>query len=339
MLFKPIKPTTLSLLTTMHCTAQCKNCCFQCSPRKRERMDLNHIYQYIDKILSYYPSIKTIVFSGGECTSIKSDLLKGIIYANKKGLTTRIVTNAYWATSYEKAYSFLVKLKEHGLNEINYSTGDDHQEWIPYENIINACLASRNLGFNTVVNVEAHLNSSFNRTIFIKDKRISKYIGNNMSDSNCIKIMQGVWMPVTDEAKEERKHQKKEVPPHYNTCNSIFHTIAITPNGDIYCCCGLTCLQNQTLKVGNIQYSTKASIESNQFEDLLKIWIHTEGPIKILEFLYRNTPIKKNEIDYSMHICEVCMMLFNSPHFIADIKKHINQILPNIMLKYNLSIK
>lgn len=332
-----IEPKVLSLLTTMYCTAQCRNCCFQCSPKNRDSMSLNDMLFYIDKIKDNFHSIKTVVFSGGECTSLKEDLLNAISYSKKKGLTTRIVTNAFWATSYEKSYEFLNRLRQHGLDEINYSTGDDHQEWVPYDNIINACLAARDIGFNVLINVESHPKSSFNSFVFERDNRISKYIGKDLLDPNCIKIMQGVWMPIDEEAKQKREHI--DVIPQYKPCDSLFQTLSIVPNGDIYCCCGLTCLKNSFLKIGNAHFFSKKDIISNQFDDLLKVWIHIEGPYKVLEFLYRNDPQKLSNIDYSMHVCEVCHTIFNDIQNIKDIKENILQVLPNIILKYNLSLK
>ena len=321
----------------MYCTAQCRNCCFQCNPKNRDRMSLNDMLSYIDKISENFPSIKVVVFSGGECTSLKDDLLKAILHSKKKGLKTRVVTNAFWATSYEKSYEFLNKLKQYGLDEINYSTGDDHQEWVPYENIINACLAARKIGFNVLVNIESHPNSSFNSSVFEKDERISKYLGKDVLDSNSIKVMQGIWMPVDEDAKQKRVHIKAV--PQYKPCESLFQTLAVIPNGDIYCCCGLTCLKNPFLKIGNVYRSSKQDLILNQFDDLLKIWMHTEGPYKVLEFLYRNDSLKLSQIDYSMHICEVCHIIFSNINHLSNIRESISQILPNIILKYNLSLK
>lgn len=289
MIVPNFEPSVLSLLTTMYCTAKCRNCCFQCSPHRKEKMTLCEMKSYIDIVGKEFPTVKIVVFSGGECTSLKDDLLNSIQYAHENGFKTRIVTNAFWASSYDKAYNQLFLFKQYGLDEINYSTGDDHQEWVPYENIVNACLAARSLGFNVLVNVESHPDSSFNSSVFKNDIRISRYLGEDIFDSNSIKIMQGIWMPVDEQEKHNRIHVK--VKPQYKACESLFETLAIIPNGDIYCCCGLTCLENPFLKVGNIHSSSRQEIMSNQFDDILKIWMHTEGPYKILEFLYKDNRV------------------------------------------------
>lgn len=304
-----IYPTTLSLLTTMYCTAQCLNCCFQCSPKRKERMSFEDIKFYIDKTVSLFPTIQLVVFSGGESFSLKEDLIQSVQYATNKKLSTRIVTNGFWAISYKKAYSILKSLKEAGLHEINFSTGDDHQEWVQYDNIVYGCLAARSLGINALVNIETHPNSTFGRDIFEKDERIFPFIGKEMHNPDHIKIMQGVWLPFDENTKKMRDAAPKSyrsITPTYKSCETMFHTISLMPNGDIYSCCGLTCLQIPYLRIGNMKNSTVQSIISNQFDDVLKIWLRTEGPVRILEFLYKNSPDKLKQIDYSKHICEVC---------------------------------
>lgn len=33
--------TTLTFLTTYTCTSACRNCCFQCHPKRKERLTVN----------------------------------------------------------------------------------------------------------------------------------------------------------------------------------------------------------------------------------------------------------------------------------------------------------
>lgn len=78
MIVPNFEPSVLSLLTTMYCTAKCRNCCFQCSPHRKEKMTLCEMKSYIDIVGKEFPTVKIVVFSGGECTSLKDDLLNSI---------------------------------------------------------------------------------------------------------------------------------------------------------------------------------------------------------------------------------------------------------------------
>ena len=124
-----IPPKTISLLTTYKCSAVCKNCCFGCNPRIREQLSVDEMKSYIDKSLSAYRStLKVLVLTGGECMLLGNKIYEIIKHGKENGLLVRIVTNGYWAKSYRIAFNKLQKLKNAGLYEINFSTGDDHLE-------------------------------------------------------------------------------------------------------------------------------------------------------------------------------------------------------------------
>lgn len=60
-----IYPKIIAFLMTKQCTAQCKMCCFGCSPNTKEKMPL----EWIDKIIeesTQIDTVETIGFSGGE---------------------------------------------------------------------------------------------------------------------------------------------------------------------------------------------------------------------------------------------------------------------------------
>lgn len=74
-----ISPNTLSLLTTYYCTAACKNCCFECNQERRGRMSFKQMETYISECVKAFPTIRLVVFSGGECFSRKYSYKIGII--------------------------------------------------------------------------------------------------------------------------------------------------------------------------------------------------------------------------------------------------------------------
>lgn len=63
-----INPQILTLITTYKCTAACENCCFNCSPQYSRLMSISEIKEYISTCKATFPSIKVVVFTGGECT-------------------------------------------------------------------------------------------------------------------------------------------------------------------------------------------------------------------------------------------------------------------------------
>lgn len=197
-------PKVVTLLTTFKCTAQCNNCCFQCSPKSQKKMGLDEMKTWLGKCLDTYPTIKMVVFSGGECTLLGKSLFDIIDFVSSHEVSTRIVTNAWWAKSYDVAYDFVARLKERGLTEINFSTGDEHQQWVPFENVRNAALAAYKQGVICAINIETHDQSVFDfNKYLLKDKLFASCCSNNMlNDGKSIYIEHGVWAPMNEKVKK-----------------------------------------------------------------------------------------------------------------------------------------
>lgn len=60
-----IPPTMLGLITTRKCSAACRNCCFECSPKEVQRLSLDEMEMYVDEAMSSYDSIQTVILTGG----------------------------------------------------------------------------------------------------------------------------------------------------------------------------------------------------------------------------------------------------------------------------------
>jgi MoaA/NifB/PqqE/SkfB family radical SAM enzyme len=135
---------SLVILPTYRCSAACQDCCFGSNPRVKGEISYENIIKYIDEA-TQIKSISLLVFSGGEAFLLGDKLDNAIEYATNKGLRTRIVTNAYWAYDENAAFKRLKKLKDKGLTELNASTGDFHQQFVPIDRVINATIASLKL--------------------------------------------------------------------------------------------------------------------------------------------------------------------------------------------------
>ena len=161
-----INPAILTFITTYTCTSACKNCCFQCSPKRKEKLTVDEMKQYIDASIESYSRLKLMVLTGGEPFIYGKKIEDIIQHASKAGLMTRIVSNGFWAKNYDSAYKRIQSLKEAGLTEINFSTGDDHLEFVPIKTIKNGALASLRQGMTVVINVEAAQDRKFDSKFF-----------------------------------------------------------------------------------------------------------------------------------------------------------------------------
>lgn len=324
MICNVVEPKILSLITTDKCTAACRNCCFQCSPQLKQRMSLEQMKFWIDETVSDFPDVKSCVFTGGECTTLGVDLIKVLNYASCQELKTRIVTNAHWAIDEIKSLSYLKRLKDVGLDELNLSTGDEHQKWIPYDRIVYACLAAVQLNIFVAVNVESTRNSKFTSRQMKEDIRISKYIANGK-----IIVKDSLWIEF--DATNDNSNVVDEL--NNGPCTNLFNTISISPDGHLYACCGLTCKGNRFLNVGDLQLHSLRQLYDEQFDDLIKIWLYTHGPKKIYTYLCEKKGLDNDSYKYS-HICSLCHRVLMEERNMDIIKSDIHNILPSIMLKY-----
>lgn len=325
MLNKIIEPKNISLITTERCTASCYNCCFQCSPQKKRRMSLQTMITRIDEIVRDFPNVISCVFTGGECTTLGNDLIKILEYVQTKNLKSRIVTNGHWAITKAKALSYLKKLHNAGLNELNLSTGDEHQKWIPYDRIVYACQAANQLGIFVAVNIESTSSSLFTSKSMLEDVRVSQKIKNGE-----IIVKDSLWI---DFHKDISQNSAKTEVLNDGPCTNLFNTISISPDDHLFACCGLTCKNNKYLDLGDIQKYSIRKLYIEQFDDLMKLWLYTHGPKKIYTFLCDEKNICDDSFKYP-HICSLCHHILNCSENMDIIRAKITDILPSVMLKY-----
>ncbi|MDR3218420.1 MAG: hypothetical protein LBU22_05475 [Dysgonamonadaceae bacterium] len=335
-----IPPTQLSLLVTNKCTAACQNCCFQCNPKNKDRLSLDKMKQYVDQAVDAYSTIQLLVITGGECFTLGTDLNKIIKYSSDKGLFIRVVTNGYWAKSPEKARIILEKLVEAGLNEINFSTGDEHQMWVPYDNIIHGIISALELNLTTAVNVESSKLSEFSINQLKSDCRLEKYI--HFLHKKLF-LLGGVWMPFNKSTEEELntfgEERKKELPillqQNKSRCSSLFNSISIDPFHQVIACCGLTVGYIPYLRMGLAKKYPLKFLYEYQFQDFLKIWLFTEGPEKILAFCRIKLNLPPIETT-KWHICQICIEIFRNEQYILILQQNYGEVFQSVLLKYSL---
>lgn len=333
----PISPTESTILASYNCTAACEHCCFDSHPGIKKRLSLEEIIEFIDKA-STFKKMKLIVFSGGECFLLGKELDIAIGHATKLGLATRCVTNGYWATSYETALLRLDKLKEAGLKEINFSTGDFHQQYVPQENIINGVAASVDIGIPTVIVIELQKQRKVTRDRLRNESRISDLLSRN---NKMLKIIESPWMPMS---LEEDVHQESTKCVNRNNlykrkgCDSILNNIVATPNGQVGLCCGLTRELIPELNADiNFGYSLQ-EIYGHAVEDFMKIWLYVEGPEKILAWAGSKDPSIKWEGRYAHH-CHACLAIYKDAKVREVIRKCYGEKVEEILLRYYLLVK
>lgn len=327
---KILLPTTISLINTFKCTSACKNCCFQCSPANVSRMSLDDMKKYIDECLKYYAdSIKIVVITGGECMINRNDVFSILAYIQSLGLSSRIVTNAFWAVTYKDSYDVMSRLKDVGLKEINFSTGDEHQMFVPWRYVRNAAVSACRLGYEPIINVESHSESKFSINSVLKDAVVRGYVLKGQ-----LHFEQGVWMGFEEGSINAPRGFVQNKRKRNLRCENLYRAITINPYGEVLACCGLTSEQNPFLRLGNIGKCDVKTIYESAFDDLLKIWLYVDGPHAILRYINEKRDEKSN-IELG-HLCDACRSIFKQEENLKLLRECHGEIAGRVILKYNL---
>ncbi len=322
-------PRTLSIMPTFRCVANCTSCGTLSNPNDKTKLTLPTIKKCI--IQAKRSNFANIVFTGGEATLCWKNLLKAIKETKKQGMVTRLVTNAHWAKTPKKTLRTIKTLKEAGLDEINFSTGDEHAKFVPIQNVINAISASIFHHLKPAVMVEDRNGRTITKNKILRNPEIKKILS---KDKNNLTFMESPWMPL-DPFKIEQ-YQKTAIANKQNldsftSCDTVLQSLTILSDGNISTCCGFGARLIPELLVSNVHKPNfVAEAIENTENDFMKIWLHYEGPIKILAWAAEKNPAIKWENMYA-HCCQACLRIYKDPTVMQTIKENYKEKIGSVL--------
>jgi organic radical activating enzyme len=323
------KSKTLALMLTYACPAECRNCGTSSSPVDKNRLNLQAALSGIEQAKAL--DFSNVVFTGGESTLRWQDLLEGIRHANRRDLPTRLVTNAHWATSVARASDLVGELIDCGLDEINFSTGDEHVRFIPLERVVFATMAAVKHGLQVHVMVEMTGERKISKNDIFMHPLIEQLADN---ERGRITATESPWMPLDPQQIE--KYPEGVATDGSNVvrstgCDSVLQTYVLQADGRIGSCCGLGMRHVAELNVGVAKGSTfLADAVREAEEDFLKIWLRNRGPEKILAWAATFDPEIGWEGKYG-HCCQACMRVYQDPRVHKVIKEHYHEVMGEVL--------
>jgi hypothetical protein len=326
---------TLVLSVTFKCPIVCRYCGVHAGPHRKTRMSLEFITRVIDESYSF-GVLELVVFTGGEPFLLGKDLYSAVDYAAKKGLKTRIVTSAYWATSPERAYQTLRRLNDHGLTEINYSCDDFHQEYVPLERIKWANEAASKVGLPALIACKGLANSR------ITPQYLEEYFGTELTrfkpgqknPKNNV-ISYGVTVPVGWQSQllvDEDLLWNENLDCWKTLCSSVLERIVITPQGKVAICCGIGSNEIPETIVGDVNDKPLLEILMSANKDLIVNWLALEGPYGIMRFVQDRRPEIKFRDRY-VNICHLCHDIFTNNEVRTLLQSLASEKAPTLSLK------
>ncbi|HJP39550.1 MAG TPA: radical SAM protein [Gammaproteobacteria bacterium] len=322
-------PDTLTIITTYQCTAACSECCFECNPKVQGRLGLTEIKQYIDRAMADFPGLKLVVFSGGECFLLQQNLYAAVAHAHRRSLRTRCVTNGFWGKTQNTCREVVRQLVHAGMDEVNISTGHDHQEWVPVQSVIRAAkmLVENDIVTVVVVEIDAPGSECLQQLMEMADIR---YL---LQRPKLFHLQCNSWMPFHETSLARRALQDKS--ELLSGCKQLFHNVTLTPTGELAACCGLTLEHIPEMKLGKQSaMQPMADRYYGQLTDFLKIWIKVDGPYTIIRRLFGDAV--QEDLQDVVHICQACAILHQHPEIRARIQQRYMEFMPEVMSRFYL---
>jgi hypothetical protein len=316
---------SICFLTTYQCNASCSHC--ECGPYEYDRLSLDEMLRLIDEGVAL-GTVGQIVFSGGEPTLLGEDLFNAIHYASKKGLLTRIVTNGWWGKSLEAAGVFVDRLKDVGLSEINISTDDLHQEYIPFSRVKNAFIACYDREFPCLIAHKQNRNSEITKSFLEREFGVElidfdphrKYT----AEENRRLISTGAIIPITRD-KDLADPQEMLSSNWKRSCSSILRDIIVGAKGNFLPCCGIVTKDLPELTRQNLREHSLLDAIDDANKDLILNWLVLEGPAAIASFASEIDPTIKFRDRYA-GICHICNDVLTRPEVREIIRNNIDKI-------------
>ena len=307
---------------TNQCPARCTDCPIVHEGMPPASLDAEFMIQVIKELLPW-KSLGLVVFTGGEPFLCRQELRQTIAFAASHDILTRIVTNAYWATSKTRAKEILRELKDAGLTEINISCDDFHQEFIPLENIKNANEAALEENVPALLalrqcpegKITVPFLSSFLGIPLQEYRRGQENPDNNIFlPGKNIPIKTGYWERPCSEGKELSASWT-------DPCDSVLSKIVISPDKKVEICCGIASGSIKEFYIGSLEEEGLFQILQKGNEDLIANWLALAGPASILEFVLSKEPTLDIPDNY-VNRCHLCNELFTREEVRQILREH-----------------
>lgn len=320
---------TLSLLVTLRCTAECGECGSHSGPHVRGRLDESDAISLIEQAAA--DQYEVVVFTGGEPMLYGVGLRHLVRRANELGMSTRMVSNAYWALSREKAHARLAPLVEAGLQELNVSTGDEHSRFVPITSVLYALRAGMDQSLTVVLMIETRQNNTVNRPAVQSHPLYEELFGDDRNE--WLAVIESPWMPLdptTTYVYPDGMAANRSNIATRSGCDSVIDTTTILADGRIMACCGLGTQSIPELQVGTVGVDSVAGARARAEADFLKRWIRNEGPEKILAWAASHDDGILWEDMYA-HRCQACKRIYDDPLVGDVIRSHYQERILDVL--------
>lgn len=286
----------LTLSLTNRCPLQCAHCGPRSGPAEHGTIDQATVNDALD--VARARRFAAVNLTGGE-PFILGPALEPIVRAvTARGLWSRITTGGFWAATLDAARRRMAPLAAAGLNEICLSCSEEHQEFVPFENLVNAVRASREHFVNTAINLGLGADSPLSEAGVQERFRIAGAPIPKVFRSKLIPFGRAAEsLPVSRQA-------LRPVAELDGPCPSLTVHPTIFNDGAVAGCASVFSRDCRPLHFGNVHQEPLERILDRMDSHPLSFWIHRQGVVKLKQLIEANSPLRF--ADRYVNICHLC---------------------------------
>jgi MoaA/NifB/PqqE/SkfB family radical SAM enzyme len=297
---------SLYILLTNYCPLNCAHCAIHDQAQKRCDLNMDIVEQLIHDSSTQQFSI-SIISGGGEPMAVKETVLTRILQASSKGnLYPKMTTNSYWATSFDEACYRLRPLVDSGLRHLVLSVSESHQEYVKYDNILNAVRAANTL------NLKCELYVS---TLNIRTNPLQSILQHFKEHHHIPPLIHAGYYFIPFGNAEANfdlsDFQLTDIANLQGACPSAGNNICVHPSGAVTFCAMVFAPHVNALHVGNVYHDHLADIMQKVENNKLIQWLSEYGIVALKELVEKNTDIRF--ANQYVNICHLCCELLRNP--------------------------
>jgi pyruvate-formate lyase-activating enzyme len=303
-------PYRVNFRFTHHCNIQCAHCYNFSGPHKKsERIERDAMLRIVAEMPR--TGIASMNLTGGEPFMYLDTLLALVEAGREAGVTEiSIYTNGFFAKSEDSCRKVLARMKDAGFMEgigrqndhIKVSAGVYHQEFLPFETVINLIKVYREVfDKNVVVDYE----------VLEQRRDLEEEIRRELQDQGVAELVDIHFRGIAAVGRgaqfdPELKHHPLEA---FRACGAI-DEIVFDPDGSVSPCCGMN-FGNQGIAIGNIHGDGLVALLMRMENNPILQFI-AKNPIGSIYDHLDKAPARGGYAD----ICNLCQ------HALADLKEN-----------------
>ncbi len=309
----------LVLNYTMECPLACNFCCYNCHPKRTEKMPISLAKRLINEAAELN-TFTSVGFTGGEPMLHYEEIIELGDELSRLNLPFTIATAGHWGDTFEKSNEIIANLKSKGLIRLNVSHDPSHAKFVETEFIDNILKAAEANELPTYVV----------GTFFSTNETVEKLL-TNATSYEFVNFINKYVAKVGRAVKRKISQSTYDLDLDIDSLccyRRVNHDIVVFYDGQSYPCCSTFNRDTEGITLGNVNESS-----------LKEIWERAEGSLRLRvmkrqgfgEFykiirdynpeLAESLPTPDNAVGP----CGLCNKIFSNP----DLTNGINEVFEN----------